>query len=225
MSRLFRRAGENYRPTAEKGGEQGLFQNEKWGWSGGAGNAIIGEAAGKPAARDLFQLKGKEVACVMSIEAVKEYLKEYGLEDREQEFAVSSATIELAGQALGTEPARIAKTISLHLGEGCLLLLAAGDAKIDNSRFKAEFHTKASMLRGDEVLAMTGYPVGGVCPFANPEGVRVVCDESLRRFDVVYPAAGTPSSAVRLTCEELFRASRAEKWVDVCKGWRPEEQQ
>ena len=137
----------------------------------------------------------------------------------------ASGALELAAQALGTEPARIAKTISLHLGEGCLLLLAAGDAKIDNSRFKAEFHTKASMLRGDEVLAMTGYPVGGVCPFANPEGVRVVCDESLRRFDVVYPAAGTPSSAVRLTCEELFRASRAEKWVDVCKGWRPEEQQ
>lgn len=159
----------------------------------------------------------------MSLESVKEYLGARGLADRVQTFDVSSATVELAAAALGTEPARIAKTISLRLGEGCLLVIAAGDAKIDNSRYKAEFHTKAVMLRGDEVLPMTGHPVGGVCPFANPDGVRVVCDESLRRFDIVYPAAGTASSAVRLTCEELFEASNAEKWVDVCKGWREEE--
>lgn len=159
----------------------------------------------------------------MSLETVQEYLGARGLGDRVQTFDVSSATVELAAEALGTEPARIAKTISLRLGDGCLLVLAAGDAKIDNSRYKAEFHTKAVMLRADEVLPMTGHPVGGVCPFANPEGVRVVCDESLRRFDVVYPAAGTASSAVRLSCGELFEASRAEKWVDVCKGWREEE--
>ena len=159
----------------------------------------------------------------MAIEKVREYFKGLNLDDRIQEFPVSSATVELAAQALGCEPARIAKTISLRLDGGCLLLLAAGDAKIDNARFKAEFHTKAAMLHPDEVLSMTGHPVGGVCPFANPEGVRVVCDESLRRFDVVYPAAGTANSAVRLTCDELFQASRAEKWVDVCKGWREEE--
>lgn len=159
----------------------------------------------------------------MSLETVKAYLGERGLADRVQTFDVSSATVELAAAALGTEPARIAKTISLRLGDGCLLVLAAGDAKIDNSRYKAEFHTKAVMLPADEVLPKTGHPVGGVCPFAKPEGVRVVCDESLRRFDIVYPAAGTASSAVRLSCEELFDASNAEKWVDVCKGWREEE--
>lgn len=159
----------------------------------------------------------------MSLETVKAYLGERDLADRVQTFDVSSATVELAAAALGTEPARIAKTISLRLGDGCLLVLAAGDAKIDNSRYKAEFHTKAVMLPADEVLPKTGHPVGGVCPFANPEGVRVVCDESLRRFDIVYPAAGTASSAVRLSCEELFDASNAEKWVDVCKGWREEE--
>lgn len=159
----------------------------------------------------------------MSLETVKSYLNVWGLGERVKTFEESSATVELAAAALGTEPAHIAKTISLRLDGGCLLLLAAGDAKIDNARFKAEFHTKAAMLHPDEVLSMTGHPVGGVCPFANPEGVRVVCDESLRRFDVVYPAAGTANSAVRLTCEELFEASRAEKWVDVCKGWREEE--
>ena len=159
----------------------------------------------------------------MSLETVKAYVGERGLADRVQTFDVSSATVELAAAALGTEPARIAKTISLRLGDGCLLVLAAGDAKIDNSRYKAEFHTKAVMLPADEVLPKTGHPVGGVGPFANPEGVRVVCDESLRRFDIVYPAAGTASSAVRLSCEELFDASNAEKWVDVCKGWREEE--
>ena len=159
----------------------------------------------------------------MSLETVQEYLGARGLGDRVQTFDVSSATVELAAEALGTEPARIAKTISLRLGDGCLLVLAAGDAKIDNSRYKAAFHTKAVMLPADEVLEKTGHPVGGVCPFANPEGVRVVCDESLRRFDVVYPAAGTANSAVRLTCGELFSASDAEAWVDVCKGWREEE--
>lgn len=160
----------------------------------------------------------------MSIELVRAYLEPFGLADRVRELPVSSATVDLAAAAIGTEPARIAKTISLRLKDGCLLLLAAGDARIDNARFKAEFHTKAAMLPASEVEAATGHPVGGVCPFANPAGVRVVCDESLRRFDVVYPAAGTPSSAVRLSCEELFTASRAEKWVDVCKGWRMEEQ-
>ena len=151
------------------------------------------------------------------VEAVRKYLAAFHLEDRVQEFEVSSATVELAAQALGTEPARIAKTISLKMGDGCVLILAAGDTKIDNSKFKAEFHTKAAMLPAEEVRPLTGYPIGGVCPFANPESAAVYCDESLKRFDVVYPAAGSPSSAVKLTCDELFTASKSLKWVNVTK--------
>ena len=158
----------------------------------------------------------------MSLEAVKDYLNDRGLGDRVQTFEESSATVELAAAALGTEPARIAKTISLRLDGGCLLLLAAGDAKIDNARFKAEFHTKAAMLHPDEVLSMTGHPVGGVCPFANPEGVRVVCDESLRRFDHVFPACGSANSAIRVSCEELETLVPRARWVDVCKQEAPQ---
>ena len=152
----------------------------------------------------------------MSVQRVREFRKAYGLDDRVREFDVSSATVELAAQAVGVEAARIAKTLSFHLESGCLLVVAAGDARIDNRKFKEAFHTKAKMLSADEALAMTGHAVGGVCPFALPEGVRVCLDESLRRFDAIYPAAGSANSAVKLTCEELQRSTGGE-WVDVCK--------
>ena len=158
----------------------------------------------------------------MSIEAVKTYLEPYGVAGRVQEFDVSSATVELAAQALGVEPARIAKTISLQSDGGCILVVAAGDAKLDNSKFKAEFHRKAKMLSADEVLPLTGYPVGGVCPFANPDTAAVYCDISLKRFSTVFPACGTPNSAIELSCEELFQYSHSQKWVDVCKNWDTE---
>ncbi len=155
----------------------------------------------------------------MSIEAVRTHLDRYGLADRIQEFDVSSATVELAAAALGTEGARIAKTISLHGKEGgCMLVVCAGDYKIDNARFKARFGFKPRMLSPDEALALTGHAVGGVCPFALPQGVPVYLDTSLLRFDTVFPAAGTASSAVRLSCEELFLASEAQSWEELCRA-------
>lgn len=153
----------------------------------------------------------------MSIQAVKEYLRGFGLEEKIQELNVSSATVELAAAALGVQGARIAKTISLECGEGCLLVVAAGDTKIDNAAFKARFGFKARMLTPDAALAMTGHAVGGVCPFALPEGVNVYLDESLRRFETVYPACGSANSAIELTLGELERASGAAGWVSVCK--------
>ena len=153
----------------------------------------------------------------MSIEKVREYLDGYGLADRIIEFQVSSATVELAAEALGTDGARIAKSISLADGDGCVLVVCAGDYKIDNRKFKDKFGFKPKMLSPDEALKLTGHAVGGVCPFALPCGVRVYLDESMKRFDTVYPAAGTASSAVKLSCEELFLAARTIEWVDVCK--------
>ena len=155
----------------------------------------------------------------MSVSLVKAYLDAFGLADRVREFDVSSATVELAAKALGTEGARIAKSITLHDGaDGCIMILCAGDHKIDNASFKAKFGFKARMLSPDEALALTGHAVGGICPFALPDtGVRVYLDESLRRFDVVYPAAGSASSAVALSCDELFLASRALSWESLCK--------
>ncbi len=155
----------------------------------------------------------------MSIEAVRAHLSRYGLSDRIREFDVSSATVELAAAALGTEGARIAKTISLHGKEGgCMLVVCAGDYKIDNAKFRARFGFKPRMLSPDEALSMTGHAVGGVCPFALPEGVSVYLDVSLKRFDTVFPAAGTSSSAVRLSCEELFLASEAQSWEELCRA-------
>ncbi|MBQ8331320.1 MAG: YbaK/EbsC family protein [Clostridia bacterium] len=155
----------------------------------------------------------------MSIEAVRSYLALGGLADRIEEFDVSSATVELAAAALGTEGARIAKTISLHGKEdGCVLIVCAGDYKIDNQKFKARFGFKPRMLSPDEALTLTGHAVGGICPFALPEGVAVYLDQSLRRFDTVFPAAGSSNSAVRLSCDELFDASGALGWEDVCKS-------
>ena len=153
----------------------------------------------------------------MSYEFAKAHLEKYGLADRIQLFDVSSATVELAAQAVGVEGARIAKTLSFKLDTGCILILAAGDARIDNRKYKATFHKKASMPSADEVLEQIGHPVGGVCPFGIKEGVPVYLDESLKRFDIVYPAAGTGNSAVKLTIDELYRSAEAVGWVDVCK--------
>lgn len=156
----------------------------------------------------------------MSIETVRNYLRERGLADRIIEFSQSSATVELAAEANHCEPARIAKTLSFAVGDECILIVAAGDAKIDNAKYKARFGTKAKMLAHDEVPVRVGHAVGGVCPFAIKEGVHVYLDQSLRRFETVFPAAGNAASAVRLTPDELERASEAEGWVDVCKGWQ-----
>lgn len=152
----------------------------------------------------------------MSIETARAYLREKGFEDRIREFDVSSATVELAAKAVGVEPARIAKTLSFQVGEGCVLVVAAGDAKIDNGKFKAQFHTKAKMLTPEEAVELVGHAVGGVCPFCVKEGVKVYLDPSLRRFDIVYPACGSPNSAVKLTPEELELLSGGE-WCDLCK--------
>ena len=153
----------------------------------------------------------------MSYENAKAHLEKYNLADRIQLFDVSSATVELAAQAVGVEGARIAKTLSFKLDSGCILILAAGDARIDNKKYKATFHKKASMPSADEVLEQIGHPVGGVCPFGIKPGVTVYLDESLKRFDIVYPAAGTGNSAVKLTIDELYTCSEAIGWVDVCK--------
>lgn len=153
-----------------------------------------------------------------ALEAVRTYLAQFGLAARVRAFAVSSATVELAAQALQVEPARIAKTISCKWGDGCVLLVMAGDCKVDNKKFKALFHTKARMLTAQEVEPLTGHPIGGVCPFCYPDSAKVYLDLSLRRFSTVFPAAGTPSSAVELSCDELAKVSRCEGWVDVSKS-------
>lgn len=155
----------------------------------------------------------------MSIEKVKEYFKQYGMEDRVREFEVSSATVELAAQALNCEPCRIAKTLSFLVDGRAVLIVAAGDAKIDNPKYKAQFGTKAKMLAPDQVESMVGHAVGGVCPFGINEGVTVYLDESLRRFETVFPACGSGNSAIELTIGELERCSGYTAWLDVCKGW------
>ncbi len=158
----------------------------------------------------------------MSIEKVKAYFASVGLADRIKEFEVSSATVALAAEALHCEPARIAKTLSFADGEGALLIVAAGDAKVDNPKFKARFAMKARMLTPEDAVRLIGHAVGGVCPFAVNEGVKVYLDESLKRFDVVYPAAGSSNSGIGLSIPELEEHSRFDSWVDVCKGWREE---
>lgn len=161
----------------------------------------------------------------MSIESVREYFRPLGREQDIQEFDVSSATVELAAQALGVIPARIAKSLSFLVGEGCVLIIAAGDAKIDNPKFKHQFATKAKMLSPDQVVEFTGHAIGGVCPFGidNP-AVKTYLDISLRRFDTVFPAAGSSNSAIELTCDALEQyACNCQGWVDVCKGWQEAE--
>ena len=154
----------------------------------------------------------------MAIEKVKAYFAAHGMTDRVREFEVSSATVELAAAALGCAGQRIAKTMSFALAGGDILIVAAGDVKIDNHKFKEAFATKAKMLPFEECEARIGHAAGGVCPFALPEGVPVYLDISLKRFDRVYPAAGSSSSAVTLSCDELFSASHAESWEDLCKA-------
>lgn len=153
----------------------------------------------------------------MSIEKGRAYFRQFGMEDRVREFTVSSATVELAALALGVEGARIAKTLSFKKDDSCILILAAGDARIDNRKFKDKFHMKAKMLTADEVLELVGHPVGGVCPFGINEGIDVYLDESLKRFTTVFPAVGSASSAIELDLEELFKYSNAIEWIDVCK--------
>ena len=153
----------------------------------------------------------------MSIEKAKEHLKKYGFENRVQEFDVSSATVELAAQAVGVESCRIAKTLSFLTKEGPILIVAAGDARIDNHKYKERFHTKAKMLSPEQVTELIGHAVGGVCPFGIRDGVQVYLDESLKRFETVFPAVGSANSAVELTIPELELCSEADGWVDVCK--------
>ena len=158
----------------------------------------------------------------MSIERVRAYFASVGLAERIQEFKASSATVALAAEALGVEPARIAKTLSFAEGEGALLIVAAGDAKVDNPKFKARFGMKARMLTPEDAVRLIGHAVGGVCPFAVNEGVKVYLDESLRRFDLVYPAAGSSNSGIGLSIPELEEHSHFDSWVDVCKAWQAE---
>ena len=154
----------------------------------------------------------------MSIERVREYFAARGIADRILEFNVSSATVDLAAEALGCEGKRIAKTLSFHVDGRVVLIVAAGDAKIDNPKYKAQFHTKAKMLSFDEAESLIGHAVGGVCPFAVNEGVDVYLDESLKRFETVFPACGSSNSAVELTIPELQEYStNFIEWVDVCK--------
>lgn len=153
----------------------------------------------------------------MAIEKVREYFKEIGIEDRILEFDVSSATVELAAQALGCEGKRIAKSLSFLVDGKAIIIVTAGDGKIDNPKYKAEFHTKAKMLSPDQVDELIGHSIGGVCPFGINPDVRVFLDESLKRFETVFPACGSSNSAIELTVDELYKYSNAEKWVDVCK--------
>ena len=153
----------------------------------------------------------------MSIEKVRAYFATKGMEHRIMEFPVSSATVELAAQALGCEGCRIAKTLSFRVGDEAVLIVAAGDAKIDNAKYKAQFGAKAKMLSSEEVEPMIGHAVGGVCPFAVNEGVKTYLDVSLKRFTTVFPACGSSNSAIELTLEELEKYSNYISWVDVCK--------
>ena len=159
----------------------------------------------------------------MSIAKVRAYFEPLGIVDRIREFEVSSATVELAAIAVGVEGARIAKSLSFKVEDQPIIIVAAGDAKVNNGAYKAQFHTKAKMLTHEEAHTMIGHDVGGVCPFALPENVQVYLDVSLQRFETVFPAAGSSNSAIELTCAELEKyASNFVAWVDVCKGWRDE---
>lgn len=159
----------------------------------------------------------------MSIEKVRAYFQGFGIADRIMEFPVSSATVELAAQALGVEGARIAKSMSFKIGEEPIIIVMAGDARVDNAKYKAQFHTKAKMLTHEEAHVLIGHDVGGVCSFALPENVKTYLDVSLKRFATVFPAAGSSNSAIEFTCEELERySSNFQQWVDVCKGWQAE---
>ena len=156
----------------------------------------------------------------MAIDKVKDYFKQWGMDGRILEFEVSSATVELASQALNIEPALIAKTLSFSSNGGAMLVVTAGDAKVDNGKFKSVFGFKARMLKPDEVMEYTGHPVGGVCPFGLARDLPVYLDVSLQRFEFVYPACGSGNSAIKLTLPELETYSSSRGWIDVCKNWQ-----
>ena len=156
----------------------------------------------------------------MSIEKVRAYFAGFGMEERILEFPVSSATVELAAKALNTEGCRIVKTLSFKVGDKAILICAAGDAKVDNAKYKHYFGVKAKMLSHEEAASMIGHAVGGVCPFAVSEGVEVYLDESMKRFETVFPAAGSSNSAIELTIPEMETYSGYTAWVDLCKGWQ-----
>jgi len=156
----------------------------------------------------------------MSIEKVRAYFAQFGMEDRILEFPVSSATVALAAEALHCEPCRIAKTLSFSVHDEPILIVAAGDAKVDNAKYRHFFGAKAKMLSHEEAAEKIGHAVGGVCPFAVNEGVKVYLDESMRRFETMFPAAGSSNSAIELTIAELETYSGFTAWVDVCKGWQ-----
>lgn len=153
----------------------------------------------------------------MAIDRVKAFMEERGMAGRVMEFDVSSATVELAAAAVGCEPARIAKTLSFHMGDRVALIVAAGDARIDNPKYKAQFHGKAKMLKADEAEPLIGHAVGGVCPFAVNDGCDIYLDASLKRFETVFPACGSANSAIELTPAELEELCAPCTWVDVCK--------
>lgn len=149
-----------------------------------------------------------------------QYFEKQGMGGHIRQFDGSSATVELAAAAIGCQPEQIAKTLSFKQGDGCLLVVAAGDARIDNAKFKARFGMKATMLTAEQVLQHVGYPVGGVCPFALKQEVPVYLDESLKRFTTVFAACGSPNSVIQLTLEQLMLHSGSQTWVDVCKNWQ-----
>ncbi len=153
----------------------------------------------------------------MAIEKAKEYLKQFGLDSKIQEFDVSSATVELAAKALGTEEERIAKTLSFKLQDRAILIVCAGDTKIDNKKFKAEFQTKAKMIPKEDVEELIGHRVGGVCPFGINDGIDIYLDDSLKRFETVFPACGSSNSAIELSIDEIEKVVKFSKWIDVCK--------
>ena len=160
----------------------------------------------------------------MSIQKVRAYFEQFGIADRIREFDVSSATVDLAAIAVGVEGARIAKSLSFKVNDEPIIVVVAGDTKVDNGAYKRQFHTKAKMLTHEEAHDLIGHDVGGVCSFALPENVKVYLDGSLKRFETVFPAAGSSNSAIELTCDELEKySSNFVEWVDVCKGWREEE--
>lgn len=155
----------------------------------------------------------------MSIEIVREYLKQFGKDENILEMDDSTATVELAARALGTEEARIAKSLSFYNNDEAMVIVVAGDAKIDNKKFKDKFGFKAKMLAPEDTVKFTGHAIGGVCPFALPDNVKVYLDESMKRFETMFPACGSSNSAIELTLNELEETSKFKEWVDVCKNW------
>ncbi len=159
----------------------------------------------------------------MAIEPVKDYFRALGREEDILEFEISSATVDLAAKAAGVEGARIAKTLSFRDGENAMLIVTAGDAKLDNRKFKQQFGFKARMLKPDEVIEQTGHAIGGVCPFGLKNEIPVFLDISMKRFESVFPACGSSNSAIELSCVELEEYSKSREWIDVCKNWNEEE--